>query len=439
MNTLKHTKPIQISQQKLKPMTQSTNISSWMRRATLLCANFIALSLTMTAQAQLTNYGDPATMSLQQALNHGTVHIMQIGDSHTAGDMMTHAMRQQLQSALGNGGIGYAMPMWFSGQRMALISYDNRDFSPISSRHNSQESYTLGGMIARPKNHGASLTLKPKTALTRQRFIVSIKQDSHDGAFVGIDAEGQRFQLQAPIKNNTWQLTQINATLPLTITADNAINSSIGGWWGTNEANGGAIISALGINGAQINYWNRWQATAWQNELAFLRPHLIILEYGTNEAHSGIDIDNMINDYNRLIAQIRKASPNSAIMLMTAPDSLKNNQGQCGTRPTNLNAIQQAQRQIAQTQHTLLWDWASYMGGNCSMISWINQGLAAKDGVHFSHAGYQKIGIAMANDILSFKKGTPPTPTSTRTTSTTPSDPTANNMPTNQGYIQWSK
>lgn len=217
----------------------------------------IALSFIGSAHAQLLNYGDPATASLVQALNQGNVHIMQIGDSHTAGDVMTDALRQNLQARLGNGGVGYAMPMWFSGQRMALISYDNRDFMPISSRTNSSESYTLGGMIARPKTTGATLTLKPKSSQTRQRFVVSIKQAPSDGGFVGIDAEGRRFNLQAPIKNNTWQLTQISATLPFTITADNTYDSSIGGWWGVNETSGGAVVSALGINGAQINYWNR--------------------------------------------------------------------------------------------------------------------------------------------------------------------------------------
>ncbi len=398
---------------------------------------FIVLGFINLAHAQLMNYGDPATSSLVQALNHGNVHIMQIGDSHTAGEVMTDAMRQSIQSKLGNGGTGYAMPMWFSGQRMALISYDNQNFTPISSRTDTSESYTLGGMIARPAATGATLTLKPKSSQTRQRFVVSIKQAPSDGGFMGIDAEGRRFNLQAPIKNNTWQLAQISATLPFTITADNAYGSSIGGWWGVNEAGGGAVISALGINGAQINYWNRWQSSAWQNELAALRPHLIILEYGTNEAHSGTDSSSMSSTYNRLIADIRKASPNTAIMIMTASDSLKNSAGQCGTRPSQLNDIQQAQRQIAQSNRTLLWDWASYMGGNCSMKSWMNQGLAAKDGIHFTHAGYQKIGFAVAEDILSLKTSSSPTLQSLPS-SIAPIAP-ANSTPTNRVYIEWNK
>jgi hypothetical protein len=36
------------------------------------------------------------------------------------------------------------------------------------------------------------------------------------------------------------------------------------------------------------------------------------------------------------------------------------------------------------------------------MKSWITQGLGRKDGVHFSEAGYQKIGQALAEDLLSF-------------------------------------
>lgn len=36
------------------------------------------------------------------------------------------------------------------------------------------------------------------------------------------------------------------------------------------------------------------------------------------------------------------------------------------------------------------------------MKSWINQGLGRKDGVHFSQAGYQKLGQVLTDDLLSF-------------------------------------
>lgn len=367
---------------------------------------------TTTAYADIINYGDPAFDHLLTAMHANHVHIMQIGDSHTAGDDLTEAMRQQLQSVMGNGGFGYAMPMWFRGQKMAQISYDNTAFMPITSRNDQSQSYTLGGMIARPTAHLATLSLKPKKAQNRQQLTISIQQAPNDGHFSGIDATGERFVLQAPIKNNTWQLAQIYATLPITLTAHNANSSALGGFWGTSTDNTGAIVSALGINGATIHYWQRWQTNAWQQEMATLNPHLVILSYGTNEAHSHADPVAMANAYDQVIEQIRKASPTTAIMLLVAPESLQSSAGKCGVRPNLLTNIQQAQYQIAKHNRTLLWDWQQAMGGVCSMKAWIKDGLAAKDGVHFSRQGYQKIGNMLAYDLLKLKDKQPNLPNS---------------------------
>lgn len=394
---------------------------------------FIAFSMSIAlaseAYADIVNFGDPAFANFKNALNQNSVHIMQIGDSHTAADVMTDAVRVRLQSVMGDGGMGYAMPMWFRGQAMARVSYDNSGFTPISSRTTTDD-YTLGGMIASPNYQGATLTLKPKKPQARQRLIVSIKQDS--GYFSGIDATGERFVIQAPVKNNTWQLTQINATLPFTITANNTGSSAIGGFWGINTTGSGAVVSALGINGAQIDYFNRWNSLAYMQELASLQPSLVILAYGTNEAHSGTSAATMTNSYSNVIQKIRQASPATAIMLTVAPESLTSTAGSCGTRSQNLNEIQQAQYAIAKTHQTLLWDWQTAMGGSCSMKSWINQGLAAKDGVHFSKSGYQKIGKQLADDLLALKTASYQSAPTVRPTIT----PNSGN---GRMYINWSK
>lgn len=46
------------------------------------------------------------------------------------------------------------------------------------------------------------------------------------------------------------------------------------------------------------------------------------------------------------------------------------------------------------------------------MKAWIKDGLAAKDGVHFSRQGYQKIGNMLAYDLLKLKDKQPNLPNS---------------------------
>ncbi|MDO4450383.1 MAG: GDSL-type esterase/lipase family protein [Moraxella sp.] len=392
--------------------------------------------LSTFAHANLTNFGDPNTHTLTQAMTNHSVHVVQLGDSHTAGDTMTDALRDRLQGVMGDGGMGWAMPMYFSGQRMARFSYDNVDFSPISSRTNQSISYTLGGLVATPQTNGASLTLKPKKGNEpTQKIWVSIRQSPNDGRFTGVDARGHQFILEAPHKNNSWQMVVVDAMPPFTIYSENATNSAIGGWWAFNPSGRGAVVSALGINGAELSHWSRWNTNAWKNELAIISPNLIILAYGTNEAYNNVSVDIVRTTLTEKVRQVRTASPRSAIMILGAPESLKSTNGGCGTRPTHLSEIQIAQQQVAQNERTLYWDWQSAMGGSCTMKSWINQGLANKDGVHFSKSGYQRLGYQLANDLLSLQtQNAPITYNIGQTQSTSTSHANANGQ--GRGFIR---
>lgn len=399
---------------------------------TVLSCSFALLSQSSFAQqiaGYLTDFNEPNRQHLLQSLQQKRLHIVQLGDSHTAGDTMTDALRTQLQQQLGNGGMGWAMPMYFNGQRMAKFGYDNVNWQPISSRSTHDENYTLGGMLAKPLQDGATLTIKAKQPENAQNISVSIRQTAQDGRLIGTDATGKTFHIEAPVKNGQWQTVQFNATLPFTIQAERPINTALGGWWAFNPATTGAVVSALGINGSELAHWNRWNTQAWQQELATIRPQLIILAYGTNEAYNNVDAQTVQQVLTQRIQQIRQASPQSAIMVISAPEALKSTQGQCGTRPTHLSAIQQVQRQVAEQQRTLYWNWQQAMGGSCSMNRWIKQGKALKDGVHFSQSGYQQLGELLANDILQLANIATTSPTQTTPSTTSEQSQTTVNSP----------
>ena len=58
------------------------------------------------------------------------------------------------------------------------------------------------------------------------------------------------------------------------------------------------------------------------------------------------------------------------------------------------------QRQIAEEQGILYWSWEDAMGGSCSMKKLIAQGLARKDGVHFTEKGYELFADKLAEKII---------------------------------------
>ncbi|UNU73258.1 GDSL-type esterase/lipase family protein [Moraxella nasovis] len=363
---------------------------------------FLLAGLATWANANyLTNFGDPNTNQLINGLNQHSVHIVVLGDSHTAGDTMTDALRRYLQDELGDGGMGWAMPMYIKGQRMARFGYDNNAFSYVYSRTNTHENYTLGGMIAKPNTVGATLTLKPKHTESPQQLMMTLRQDAGDGVFHATDMAGRTFEIESPTKDGTWQTVSLGQVqLPITLTNANASNLAIGGWWAFNPNGRGAVVSALGINGAQLSQFNRWNTQAWQRELGVISPTVVALAYGTNEGYNAITGEQMSHELTTRIRQIRKAVPNAVVLIISAPESLKSLSGRCGVRPSTLDDVQSAQRRVAQHERTLYWDWQGYMGGVCTMKSWVNSGRASKDGVHFLATGYTQIGHQLAKDLL---------------------------------------
>ncbi|WP_372403038.1 GDSL-type esterase/lipase family protein [Acinetobacter piscicola] len=393
------------------------------------------LAIGQSFASNLSNFNEPNTAKLNAAIQNRDVHVVQLGDSHTAADEMTHVLRQQLQNALGDGGMGWGMPMYFSGQRMARFGYDNSGWRPVSSRTQRNDNYTLGGLNAVPQYAGATLTIKAKQVEQVQKILVSIRQAANDMPFTGIDADGKTFTLEAPVKNNHWQTVTFTAKLPFTITAQNTQNSALGGWWAKNQNGSGAVVSALGINGAELSYWNRW-SNDWQNELTAVAPNLVILAYGTNEAYNdNLDVEQARSILMDKIQKIRASSPQTAVMIVSAPESLKRTAGECGSRPIKLSAVQSMQLQVAQSMHTLYWDWQKAMGGSCSMKSWINQGLGRADGVHFSASGYQRLGRSLASDLLNLSGVN----IDTRPASTTETNQTNSTPLTNYGQLGFAQ
>jgi lysophospholipase L1-like esterase len=342
-------------------------------------------------------------VQLVQALQKKSLNIVQLGDSHTAADYLTDAARIRLQQQLGNGGPGWAMPAQFPGMRLARFAYQNQGWQAVSSRTETSQNYALGGLIATPAV-GAEMTIKTREPEAEQTVIVSIRQGKNDEDLTVTDSNGQQILLSAQPKDNKWHFSQFNARFPITIKAGMNFQTAIGGWWARNQNRQGVVFSALGINGFQLNQWNRWNTQAWQQELNVIAPDLIILAFGTNEAYNGVEIETVKQNLLETITQIRIASPNSAIMLLGAPESLKSTAGSCGERPEKLTELQTMQKEVAQSQHTFYWDWQAVMGGECSMKSWINQGLARSDGVHFTSSGYQRLGEALADSILALRK-----------------------------------
>ncbi|WP_066566193.1 GDSL-type esterase/lipase family protein [Snodgrassella sp. CFCC 13594] len=329
------------------------------------------------------------------------LRIIQLGDSHTAGDFFSQEVRQRLQAQYGNGGIGWVYPGQVAGQRMAQVTYQMGAWQTITSRRNTDD-FPAGGIIAQSLGRGGDVTIRSRMPIEGlQSITVWLKPQQAQEPLFWQDGSGNRYVLNADVHKADWQRVTIPATLPFTYGANNGDGWQVGGV-NIENTQRGVVYSAMGINGAQLSQTSRWRAS-WLADLVSLRPDVVVVSFGTNEAFNGqLDINAMKSEWLRLIGAMQKQLPQSAIVIVGAPESLTSLNGECGVRPANLTAVQQAQRAIAEQVHVLYWDWQAAMGGSCTMKTWVAQKWGRADGVHFSAIGYEKAAGILAQSLIQY-------------------------------------
>lgn len=156
----------------------------------------------------------------------------------------------------------------------------------------------------------------------------------------------------------------------------------------------GFYYAGFGVNGASSNSYLR--CNLFVEQLKTLKPDLAIFSLGVNDTQ-GKDFTKAeyIANYDSLVAQIKKASPNCAFLFITTSDNY------IRRKTSNKRPItaEEAMYDMMEKHKAGLWDLYAVMGGYKSIYKWYKAGLAAKDKVHFNGRGYNIIGQMMFDAI----------------------------------------
>jgi len=347
-----------------------------------------------------------ALHELETGIRREPLHIVQLGDSHTAGDYLTGRLRKQLQSQYGNAGIGWLTPGYVINQRsdLAVMKGFGKWQMNDSKSPKPDQVFPLGGLFN--TSGGASiLEIKAKEELLAGSWQLSIwHKDSNIPWKIAL-LSGKLFKL-APQDHidGEWNLSNIavNTTNAAEIRLLAPVGGSLGGI-ALDRMAPGITFDTMGINGAKASVINRWDESSVRKQLNWRNPQLIILAYGTNEAFE-TDVSDYAKQLRRAIRLLKSSAPEAAILIVGAPASAKirapNSRAGCKLPlPPSLLQIVSIQRRIAKQEHTLYWDWAAVMGGKCGAANWANAKLMRKDLIHFSAEGYYTIADALINAI----------------------------------------
>jgi lysophospholipase L1-like esterase len=138
----------------------------------------------------------------------------------------------------------------------------------------------------------------------------------------------------------------------------------------------------FGVSGKTIDYFSN--SKDLRNDLANLKPHLIIVTLGTNDAFAQVSYEIAKSRLRRLVDIMKLSSPSSSILFTIPSDCFyKGNE----TNPY-ISTIRNTIIDYCNLDNCVYWDLYSIMGGKNSMKKWLNQGLTQADGVHFTNVGY---------------------------------------------------
>lgn len=346
------------------------------------------------AQSTVVDFGDPNAKQFAQRLNslarnrngNQVVNITQFGDSHSAADFFTGEFRTLMQQKYGDAGIGWITPVAIKGQNHTAVGWKVKDWRVISSRTVSDVDFPMGGFIAKATNDSATIQIIPKSLDNKNWQVkLTFKALKNTPNLLSIyDADGKKINISYLPKSSVWQTVSFVTKNPFTIKGNRDVE--IGGIWLNRSKKSGVIVSSIATNGAKQSIWQKW-GSSWLKELSASKSDLVILEYGTNES---FDETLDVNDYRKNlvnnIRQIRRALPNAAILLMTPPDTMVNE----NSIPKSFLAIMSIQKQVAKSERTLYWNWQAAMGGAGSVKVWQKRGLTRPDLVHQTLQGYKE-------------------------------------------------
>lgn len=131
----------------------------------------------LSATNQITDYTNSSaiTKALIGLLSSRSVHkhfnIVQLGDSHTAADIMSGAARKQLQARYGIGSIGMVEVLNIPGQGNGLVTYKSTNVSLVNSRRQKDYDYYFGGNAV-ILNYNGVVTYRPTQKLKNSQVSI---------------------------------------------------------------------------------------------------------------------------------------------------------------------------------------------------------------------------------------------------------------------------
>jgi lysophospholipase L1-like esterase len=339
--------------------------------------------------------------ALELAPQSSTLRIFQFGDSHTAADMFTGALRNLFQTRFGNAGPGFSLAGYpFAGYRIHGTKHAQSTgwtALGVHLRDIGDALVGMGGVSLSTDKPGNWVSLETEASTLDVHYLTQPGGgpfDIYDGDQLlatvptdGTEAAGSKSLTVAPGEHHFEVRTTDYAPVRLLgMVAEQPY---------------GVTYDAMGLNGAEASLLLRWNQDLLATYLQQREPNLIVLAYGTNEAadHNWTE-DSYAAMFRSLIERFHTMSPGVPILVL-GPADRDLRAGRRKWSPfIGTDRIIAAQRSVCRQMHCAYWNQQARMGGFASMHQWVSVDWAQADHTHFTGEGYTELASALFSDIV---------------------------------------
>lgn len=394
--------------------------------------------------------------SLESGETKDTLRILQIGDSHTAGDRMSGKLRALFQKKFGNAGRGMLAPgkPWKYFHPTDVQTGQSEKWLVSNSFHKSAHGiFGVSGFRTSSADAEDSMWLVADTVAEEKYSIAieSIAGPGHGSFDLKVDGKKiARCVTEAPKTGMKLFRFDVKArgskmTVDLSPTGNGPVHLLS---WTVEGDKPGVVYDSQGIVGATVDIFSKWDFQVIKQELAFRRPSLILIAFGTNEGFNDwLGLKNYEKRFTRYLLQIKNAAPGANILVIGPPDAdrissrclnprdskgrrqkkippekfkcgelsekerkdykflfpRKGEPNVCRWHPAlHLDEVRQIQRRVALQNGCAFWDWSQIMGGPCGAHQWFlkDPPYIQPDHVHFTRRGYRHSATKLFNELM---------------------------------------
>ncbi|MBO9154474.1 GDSL-type esterase/lipase family protein [Chitinophaga sp. GCM10012297] len=253
--------------------------------------------------------------ALMRQTGDTVISILHVGDSHVQAGFFPDAVKNRLQEKFGDAGPGWVFPYNLAGTNgpngYRWSSNVRWNEERMVQRNISQWTGPGGISIGRPEGPAQlNFTGQPVKKMTYWfEGKAMLPEDKSSSVFED--------ELEKDLR-----VAELNGDSARNVAKANF--SFIGRFYGAVAENGepGILYHAIGINGAQFSHYNQFGGRTAVSQMELLKPALVIVSLGTNEAFGGVAAAQLRLEIEKMTGEMKKINPEVRFLFTTPPSGM---------------------------------------------------------------------------------------------------------------------